>query len=410
MTHIPQSGPRPLRIMLVAGEPSGDALGAELLEALRTLLAAPLDVLGVGGTRMEAEGLSSLFPMSDIAVMGSGEVILRLPLIFRRMRETAQLAIRERPDAVVIIDSPDFTHSVARRIHKANPDIPIINYVSPQVWAWRPGRAVKMARYLSHVMALLPFEPAFYDTVPGLRCTFVGHPVLQRVVSGGGEAFRTRHSIPPDAPILALLPGSRPNEVKRLIALFIETAHRLRARFPGLVAVLPTVPNVSALVHERLSGESLPLIVIEDEAEKFAAFDAASAALAASGTVSLELALARVPTVIGYRVDRVTASIVRRLINVPSIVLANLVLGRNVVPEYLQGDCTPARLAGVLEPLMADTAMRRETLEALGEIRDRLGAAERKSPAMRAAEVVAEIATSEADRTKTPALVESAGV
>lgn len=396
MSALPQPADRPLRIMLVSGEPSGDALGAELIAALRSHLEAPVEVMGVGGARMEAAGLASLFPMADIAVMGPGEVLPRLPLILRRMRETAALAVARAPDAVVIIDSPDFTHSVARRIHKAAPDIPIVNYVSPQVWAWRQGRAVKMARYLSHVLALLPFEPAFYAEKSGLPCTFVGHPVLQRVVTGGGEAFRARHNIPADAPVLALLPGSRPNEVKRLIAIFVETAHRLRARLPGLVAVLPTVPNVSGLVHERLAGESLPLIVVEDETEKFAAFDAANAALAASGTVSLELGLARVPTVIGYRIDWLTAAVVRGLLNVKSIVLANLVLGRNVVPEYLQGACTAANLADALEPLMTDTPQRRETVAALAEIRDRLGAGEGRTPAMRAAEVVGRIAAERA--------------
>lgn len=392
-----QPGER-LRIMLVAGEPSGDALGAELMAALPAQLGMRPEVIGVGGARMQAQGLASLFPMSDIAVMGPGEVLPRLPRILRRMRETAALAVDAQPHAVVIIDSPDFTHAVARRIHKQAPHLPIINYVSPQVWAWRQGRAVRMAEYLDHVLALLPFEPEFYADKGGPACTFVGHPVLQRVQTGGGAAFRARHNIPAEAPVLALLPGSRPNEVKRLIDIFLETAHRLRARLPGLVVVLPTVPNVARLVHGRIAGASLPLIVVEDEAEKFAAFDAADAALAASGTVSLELGLARVPTVIGYRIDWLTAAIVRGLLNVSSIVLANLVLGRNVVPEFLQGRCTPGNLADALEPLMTDTAQRRETLAALAEIPQRLGAGDGATPAMRAAEVVARIAREEAAR------------
>ncbi len=398
MSALPQSATPALRVMLVAGEPSGDALGGELMAALRREHAGPVEFIGVGGARMVGQGLDSHFPMADIAVMGPGEVIPRLPLILRRMREAADLAVRERPDVVVIIDSPDFTHSVAKRIAKRAPDIPIVNYVSPQVWAWRQGRAVKMATYLSHVLALLPFEPEFYAEKAGLPCTFVGHPVLERVKLGGGPEFRQRHNIPADAPVLAMLPGSRPNEVKRLIEIFVETAHRLRAQLPGLIVVLPTVPNVADLVREHLAGESLPMIVLDDEEEKYAAFDAANAALAASGTVSLELGLARLPTVIGYRIDWLTGFIVRQLVKVDTIVLANLVLGRRAVPEFHQGNCTPANLAGALLPLLTDTPERTAAIEAMGELRERLGAEEGLSPAKRAAEVVNAIAEQEQKR------------
>lgn len=384
--------------MLIAGEPSGDILGAELMASLRSSSSVPIEFLGIGGDRMTAQGLDSLVDMSEIAVMGLREVVPRIPLILRRVAETARTAVAADPHVVVIIDSPDFTHRVAKSIAKQAPHIPIVNYVSPQVWAWRQGRAAKMATYLNHVLALLPFEPAFYAEKSTLSCTFVGHPVLERVQLGGGEAFRTRHNIAKDAPVLALLPGSRPNEVKGLIAIFLETARRLRREMPDLVVVLPTVPNVSALVREKLAGESLPLILVEDQTEKFAAFDAANAALAASGTVSLELGLARVPTVIGYRIERIAAFIIRRLAKVESIVLANLVLGRKVVPEYLQEECEPETLARALAPLMRDTPERAEMIAAMSEMRVRLGDDGGLKPADRAAEVVLSIALPEQER------------
>ncbi len=398
MSHLPQVQSKPLRVMLIAGEPSGDILGAELMASLRSSSSVPIEFLGIGGDRMTAQGLDSLVDMSEIAVMGLREVVPRIPLILRRVAETARTAVAADPHVVVIIDSPDFTHRVAKSIAKQAPHIPIVNYVSPQVWAWRQGRAAKMATYLNHVLALLPFEPAFYAEKSTLSCTFVGHPVLERVQLGGGEAFRTRHNIAKDAPVLALLPGSRPNEVKGLIAIFLETARRLRREMPDLVVVLPTVPNVSALVREKLAGESLPLILVEDQTEKFAAFDAANAALAASGTVSLELGLARVPTVIGYRIERIAAFIIRRLAKVESIVLANLVLGRKVVPEYLQEECEPETLAHALAPLMRDTPERAEMIAAMSEMRVRLGDDGGLKPADRAAEVVLSIALPEQKR------------
>lgn len=398
MTQLPQVQSAPLRVMLIAGEPSGDILGAELMASLRESSPGPIEFSGIGGDRMTSAGLDSLVDMSEIAVMGLREVVPRIPLILRRVWQTVRNAVEAEPHVVVIIDSPDFTHRVAKGIAKRAPHIPIINYVSPQVWAWRQGRAAKMATYLTHVLALLPFEPDFYAEKSTLACTFVGHPVLERVQLGGGEEFRARHNIAKDAPVLALLPGSRPNEVKGLIAVFLETARRLRRELPGLIVVLPTVPNVSALVREKLAGESLPLILVEDQAEKFAAFDAADAALAASGTVSLELGLARVPTVIGYRIERIAAFIIRRLAKVESIVLANLVLGRKVIPEYLQEECEPARLADALKPLMTDTPARAEMIAALSEMRTRLGDDGGLKPAERAADVVLSVGLPEQER------------
>lgn len=383
-----KTGPR---IMLVAGEPSGDALGGELMQALKDMTGGKVGFSGVGGARMEEQGLASIFPMTDISVMGPREVVPRLPLILRRIRQTANFAIAHKPDVMVIIDSPDFTHLVARRVAKKAPRIPIVNYVSPSVWAWRRGRARAMARYLRRVLALLPFEPDFFKAQAGLDCVYVGHPAINRLPEpGAGKRFREAHRISPEVPLLLLLPGSRVNEVKRLMGIFGETAARLAREMPDLQIVLPTVPHVGDYVRAEVEKWKLPVIVVQDETEKRAAFDAATAALAASGTVSLELGLARVPMVIGYRIDRIAGTLVGRMLKVPSVVLVNLILDRPSVQELLQHRCTSENLGAALLPLLSDTPERRRALADLDELKARMGAGG-EHPSIRAARAVLEI-------------------
>lgn len=383
-----KSGPH---VMLVAGEPSGDALGAELMQGLKELLGGHLRFSGVGGAKMEAEGISSIFPMTDISVMGVREVIPRLPLILRRMKMTVDHAVAHKPDVMVIIDSPDFTHFVARFVKYRAPAIPIVNYVSPSVWAWRRGRAKAMAKYLNRVMALLPFEPAFFQAVAGLDCVYVGHPAIERVPApGAGTRFRQSRGVLPEAPLLLVLPGSRTNEVRRLLKLFGETVERLHADIPDLRVVLPTVPHVRDAVRVGIRGWSVPVDIVEDEMEKRAAFDAATAALAASGTVSLELGLARVPMVIGYRVDPFAGAFIGRMLKVPSVVLVNLILDRPSVREYLQQNCTPANLSEGLRPLLTDTPERARAIADLDELRAIMGV-EGEPPSKRAARAVLEV-------------------
>ena len=378
-------------IMLVAGEPSGDALGGELMEALKELTHGAVRITGAGGPKMIAQGLTSIFPMSDTSVMGPREVIPRLPLILRRMRETADFAVRERPDVLVIIDSPDFTHMVAKRVAKRAPDIPIANYVSPSVWAWRRGRARAMAKYVKRVLALLPFEPDFFRAEANLDCVYVGHPAIERLpASGSGEAFRKARGIASDPPILLVLPGSRTNEVKRLIGDFGATAALLARDIPGIKFVLPTVPHVRHLVEEGVKSWSVPVELIEGEDEKRAAFDAATAALAASGTVSLELGLARVPMVIAYKIDPVAAWVVSGLLKVPSVVVVNLILDRPSVREFLQYAAKPAALAEALKPLLRDTPDRKRALTDLDELREIMGVGGDR-PSLRAARAVLEM-------------------
>ena len=378
-------------IMLVAGEPSGDALGGELMEALLSVTGGALRITGVGGPHMIGHGLTSVFPMSDTSVMGPREVIPRLPLILRRVRETVAFAVAEKPDVLVIIDSPDFTHMVAKRVAKRAPSIKIANYVSPSVWAWRRGRARAMAKYIDRVLALLPFEPDFFRAEAHLDCVYVGHPAIERIpAEGEGARFREVHNLAPDTPILLLLPGSRTNEVKRLVKVFGETAALLAAQTPGLKFVVPTVPHVRHLVEEAVKNWNVPVLLVEGEADKRAAFAAATAALAASGTVSLELGLAGVPMVVAYKIDAIAAWAVSRLLKVPSVVIVNLILDRPSVREFLQFAAKPVALAAALRPLLHDTPERTRALADLAELREVMGVGGER-PSLRAAKAVLEM-------------------
>ncbi|MAN61935.1 MAG: lipid-A-disaccharide synthase [Parvibaculum sp.] len=378
-------------VMLVVGETSGDTLGAALMTSVREVLGDRVSFSGVGGPRMEAQGLSSIFPMTDIAVMGPREVIPRLPLILRRMSETTRHAVETQPDLVVIIDSPDFTHTVAKRIHKKAPEVPIANYVSPSVWAWRRGRAKAMATYLRKVLALLPFEPAFFRAEAGLDCEYVGHPAIEKIASPEeGAAFREEKGIEPDAPVLLALPGSRTNEVKRLIDLMGKTAAQVAARHKGLRVVIPVVPHVQGLVVEAVKDWPIEPVLAFGDDEKRGAFAAATAAIAASGTVSLELGLAGIPMVVAYKIDPIAAWSVSRFLKVPTVVLVNLILDRPAVKEFLQHNCKSEDLSAALIPLIGDTEERRRALLDLAEMGELMGVGG-PSPSTRAANVVLEM-------------------
>ncbi len=361
---------QPLTIALIAGEASGDQLGFKLMQALR-LLHPDCRFIGVGGDRMREEGLNSLFPMSDIAVMGILPVLGRLPLILRRIRETADFVISSQPDALVIIDSPDFTHRVARRVRQSKPDIPIINDVSPTVWAWRPGRAARMRAYIDHVLALLPFEPEAHQRLGGPTCTYIGHPLIERLDElrpDAGEAHR-RASKPP---IVLVLPGSRRGEIARLMAPFGEAIALLAQQSPDPIDfVLPAVSHLEGMIRAAMADWPVKPRLVMGEADKYAAFRTARCALAASGTVTLELALAGVPHVVGYRVSMLEAQL-RYLIQVSTIVLPNLILGHNAVPEFLQEACNGPALATALLPLLTDTPQRQAQLDAMRELDQRM--------------------------------------
>jgi lipid-A-disaccharide synthase len=378
-----------LRLFLVAGEHSGDALGGRLMAALNARCKGRVHYLGVGGEDMEHQGLASQFPLSDVAVMGPLSILPRLPRIISRVRRTAAAAVAAEPDAVVIIDAPEFTHPIAKRIRKRAPGIPIIDYVSPSVWAWRPGRARKMRRYVDHVLALLPFEPEAHRELGGPPCTYVGHPLIEKLDwlrDLDPWPLADRLGLDHDQLVLVVLPGSRTSEIGQLIEPFGEAVEQLRLR--GLVpqVIIPVVPGVRAHLEAALQSWTTRPHIVGGEADKFAAFKLAHAALAASGTVTLELALAATPMVVAYRVDAIAARL-RFLLKVPSVVLANLVLGANAFPEYLQEDCTPDNLAAALALLLRDTPVRRAQTAALARIPERM-ALEGGTPSDVAADIV----------------------
>lgn len=376
-------------VVLIAGEPSGDALGARLMAALKMRTGGKIRFAGVGGDKMEAEGLVSRFPMSDIAVMGLFEVLPRLPAILARIAETADWAGRLCPDAVVTIDSPDFNFRVAARLkkHLKGKGFPLIHYVAPTVWAWRPKRARAVARLYARLMTLLPFEPPYFER-EGLASAFVGHSVLESGAGeGNGSAFRDRHALSPRAPLLVVLPGSRRSEIRALLPVFGEALALMAARIPDLRVVVPTIPAIAAEIRAATSAWPGKPLVIETEGEKHDAFAAAQAALAASGTVSLELALAGTPHVVAYRVNPITAWLARRLIRVRFVNLINLVLDRAVVPELLQDDCTGATLADAMLALFTDPRAGETQRAAFAEAMRALSPGE-GTPSTHAADVV----------------------
>jgi len=343
-------------ICIVAGEESGDQLGSELMKALNERLGEGVRYCGVGGEKMTGLGLTSFFNMSDVSVMGLSAVLARLPLIVRRVYQTVDAAIAVEPDVLVIVDSPDFTHNVAKRVRKRAPQIPIVGYVSPSVWAWRPGRAKKMSVYVDELLALLPFEPAVHERLGGPRTHYVGHPLSENAGElrpSGSE----RTSLEQNEPVLVVLPGSRRSEIDRLLADFGETLALVANEIPNLKIILPAVSHLEPRIREGVAAWPVRPEVVTGDAAKKAAFRQAHAALAASGTVSLELALSGVPMVVAYKVDWFFRRIkelnrVFKFASVDSFVLPNIILGSKAIPEFLDEEVEPPVLAEHLVKLL----------------------------------------------------------
>ncbi len=340
-------------IYLVAGEHSGDALGARLMAALRRQR-PELRFAGVGGPRMMASGLEPLFAMHELAVMGLVEVLPRVRRL-RQLLRWVEADIRARHPAVLVtIDSPGFTLRLLRRL--AGAGVARVHYVAPQVWAWREHRVREFPGLWERLLCLLPFETAFFAR-HGLPATFVGHPVLESGAGqGDGARFRATHKLPPERPVLVLMPGSRRSEAPRLLPVFGATLAQLRRDIPGVVAVVPTANAVAETVARAAARWAVPPVIVTEASEKHDAYDAAAAALTKSGTSTLELALAGVPMAVTYRVNPITALIARRLIQVPHVAMVNLLAGRAVVPELLQRDCAPGPLAAVVRGLIGEPA------------------------------------------------------
>ena len=352
---------------MIAGEPSGDLIGARLIAALREMTGSRIRIVGIGGEAMASEGLDSLFPISDIAILGVVEVIHKIPLIKRRMRETVARIREDRPDLVVSIDVPGFSYGIWRGLRGAG--IPLVHYVAPTVWAWRPKRARKFAAELDHLLALLPFEPPFFER-EGLACTFVGHPVVQGGAGAGdGRRFRSVHGISAQATAVCVLPGSRRSEVARLAPVFCDAARRILAIHPDAVFVFPTVSYLGPFLRERIAGWPGRTVVVSTIGEKYDAMAACDVAMAASGTVSLELAMARVPHLIAYRLSRGTVAVVRLLHGVRQKFanLVNILLEREAIPELLQERCRGDLVADEVLRLLDTEEARDAQVEAMAK-------------------------------------------
>ena len=349
-----------MKFYIIAGEPSGDRLGASLIKGLDRSLCKPAAFCGVGGPLMIDLGLESLFPMEDITIMGIGEILSNYRFLKKRIAETAKAVIAASPDALITVDSPEFNLRVAELVKKKI-DIPHIHYVAPSVWAWRPKRAVKMAQYVDHVLALLPFEPHYMHEA-GMSCDFVGHPVVEEPVANLNEAaaFRKCYDIG-DAPLVLCLPGSRSSEIRYLAPIFGRTLAKLKAELPQTVIVVPAAVSVVTEVYEQVAKWKDDVIILDprdqnsDQAisHKRAAFRAADVALAASGTVSLELAANETPMVIGYNMGILSRLVIGRMVKTDTFTLVNLVSRTRCVPEFIGKKCSPAYLASALLKTLA---------------------------------------------------------
>ncbi len=384
MTGAPAK--RSIVIGLIAGESSGDQLGAGLMRALTAQAGAPVRFVGVGGPLMESAGLKPLFPMADIAVNGVVPVLLRLPTLLGRMGDAARGIVAEAPDVVVHIDAQDFNKRVAGKLKRLIPATPLICYVSPTVWAWRAGRAKKIARLYSRLMAVLPFEPEVHERLGGPPTIYVGHPLMERI--GDFRPSAAEQDLRARGPWrVLLLPGSRTSEISRLLPVFAETASVLAARRPGVELILPAVPHLRDRIAAEVATWPVKPTIVDGEEAKLAAFRTARAAVACSGTATLELALADVPTVLAYKVNFLEREVGRIIIKAPYAALPSLIAGRKLLPEYMDVGWTGATLADAVEQLLDDGPARQAQLDGFAEVRRRMGEGV-DSPSRVAAEVV----------------------
>ena len=361
-----------LKVYLIAGEPSGDLLGSRLMRALRTKTDGKVEFFGLGGDTMEAEGLNPLFDITDLAIMGLIEVIPSIPKVLRHIKNTVADIVRVQPDVVITIDSWSFCSRVHKALRRLKTSIPQLHYVAPQVWAWKKKRARTMYKYIDALMTLLPQEPKYF-TPYNLETVFVGHPVIEsEALTADGEAFRKHHNIPDNKRIISILPGSRKTEVIKLLPVFLESARRLLSKDKDFFFVLPTVKTVSKMVREMTKDTDLPLLVVETQSERYGAFQASSAAIAASGTVALELAICKIPHLIAYKVSKLTAFIISRIMHIQYVNLTNIMLGRCIVPELLQEHCTAAEVTANINDILRQGEIYQKQMQGFEDVRKTL--------------------------------------
>lgn len=377
---------RKIKVFLAAGEPSGDLLAARLMRALKKQTKGAVSFSGVGGEAMRAEGMASLFPISDLSVMGFWEVLPSIPRILRRIRETVASVEREKPDIVITVDSWSFSKQVHLRLQKKGIRIPHIHYVAPQVWAWKEKRARQIKKWVDHLLLLLPFEEKYFAPY-GMAMTYVGHPVIEGGADqGDAKRFLKAHKLSEKDVILTVLPGSRKTEIKYLLPVFRETVAQLVKKYPKLRVVIPTVETVKRKVEQETTSWPVKPVIVTGEKERYDAFAASRAALSASGTVSLELSMAGVPHLIAYKVSSVSAWLVRRLIKIKYVNLVNILADEKIIPELLQEDCNSTQIMLELEKLMTDEG-RVQQKRAAAVLRQ-LGAGKKETPSEKAGEVV----------------------
>lgn len=376
-----------LKVYIIAGEPSGDLLGSRFMRAMVKKTGGQVEFYGVGGESMEKAGFKSLFDISDLAIMGLAEVIPSIPKVLRLIRQTVADVERVQPDVVMTIDSWSFGSRVQKILRRKKLGIPQVHYVAPQVWAWKKKRAQTMYKYVDHLLTLLPQEPKYF-TPYGLESTFVGHPVIEsKVVHGDGDDFRKKFNIGAEKTIIAVLPGSRKTEVAKMLPVFLEATRKLYDENNSLCFVIPTVKTVAAMVETMVAKSGLPVTVIEDEDDRHNAFKASAAAMAASGTVALELAIAGVPHVIGYKVAPLTAMLVRKFLHIQFVNLSNIMLGREVVPELLQEQCVPGNICRYMKEFLAQGDLYERQMQGFDKVREILGLGE-QTPSENACDAV----------------------
>jgi lipid-A-disaccharide synthase len=386
----PPGEPKSPLIYIIAGEPSGDVLAARLMAALKAETGGRIRFAGIGGERMEAEGLKSLFPMRELALMGIFEILRHIPRILRRIRETVADVDRLQPDIVLTVDAPGFTLRVARKLRGHG--IPLVHYVAPTVWAWKPGRAQEIAGYLDRLLVVLPFEPPYFER-HGLPCDFVGHPSVEDADAGDAEGFRKRHGISPQAPLLCALPGSRSSEIRRLMPIYADTLRLLLPRIPGLQVVIPAVGHVTEAIQAAAARWPVKPIIVAETLEKHDAFAASTVALVKSGTTSIDVAIAGLPGVITQKLNAVSGWLILRAVRVEHMSIINLLLKQRLQPEFIQNLCQPELLAAALAELFENAARRREIREGGLRAARMLGLGE-EAPSRRAAKAVLRVINS----------------
>ncbi len=358
-----------IKVYLIAGEPSGDLLGSRLMRALREKTSGNVEFYGIGGDTMESEGLKSLFDISELAVMGLVEVIPSIPRVLRRISQTVTDIKSKQPDIVVTIDSWSFCSRIHKALRKENLSVKQLHYVAPQVWAWKKRRAKTMYKYIDELLTLLPNEPQYF-TKHHLKTVFVGHPVIEsEALRADGEEFRKKYEIPAEKQIICILPGSRHNEVSKLLPDFLQSAHILAELNPDIYFALPTVKTVAKRVRKMLKNTDLPIVVLDNERDRYNAFQASSAAIAASGTVALELAMCNVPHIIAYKVSPLTYVLAKHLVKIKYVNLTNIMLNRGVVPELLQENCTPQKIVKEILELLKNGEAYEKQMEGFREVK-----------------------------------------